>query len=64
MDVHGFKAGRTWCNDLLREMNLRHVVQRPTRAKLQRTWEKKGQHSGLQVCNASLCELVANIFTR
>lgn len=61
MDVHGFKAGKTWCNDLLREMNLRQRRTTTDGAKLPEDWETKGRRLGLQVCNASLCELVANI---
>lgn len=49
IDELKFAASKTWCNTLLRSMNLRMRSVTTDGAKLPSDWEKRGERLGLQV---------------
>ena len=49
IDVLRFSACKSWCNNLLRSMNLRMRRVTTDGAKLPSDWEERGQRLGLQV---------------
>jgi LmbE family N-acetylglucosaminyl deacetylase len=44
----GFRAGKSWCNTLLREMNLRHRRVTTESAKLPADWEEQAERLAMQ----------------